>query len=125
MSQQTSQHDWFADCAENYVAYLFARLDDYAIYGSGKWEADVVINKRNSNKWLRIEVRSTDSKPHPIRKKPNKMINKTDILAEVTLKNGNINVTINKLTGGKKLEHPSRLLNPSKEEIATWLERYF
>ena len=72
----TSQHDWFADCAENYVAHLFARSNNFAIYGSGKWEADVVIHNRKTDKWLRIEVRSSNTKKTPARKKTSKLKNK-------------------------------------------------
>lgn len=120
-----SQHDWFADCAENYVAYLFARSNNLAIYGSGKWEADIIINNKKTNKWLRIEVRSSVTKDKPTQKSSKKLRDKSDILAEVILKNNLINVKLNKLIEGKKLEYKKALVNPDINEIELWLEQNF
>ena len=121
----TSAHDWFADCAENYTAFLFARSNNFAVFGSGKWEADVVIQNKITNKWLRIEVRSSSVKKKPLRKKPSKLKDKADILTEIILKDNVIHVKFNKLTEGKKTEHLKSLNDPNINEMESWLKQNF
>ncbi|MFA5115715.1 MAG: hypothetical protein WC486_00335 [Candidatus Omnitrophota bacterium] len=59
MSQNES-HDWFADAAESFVRYYFAR-SGFIVFGSSKWGADCIIQDENGRK-LAIEVKSQDNK---------------------------------------------------------------
>lgn len=78
---QNASHDWFADCAENFVAYLFSSAG-FNVYGGNKWGADLVVKK--NKKWYLVEIRSTDAKDRPRKKSASKMQD-VNIYAEVVL----------------------------------------
>lgn len=122
----TPQHDWFAECAENYIAYLFSQVEDFRVFGAGKWEADIAVCDKKTNKWIKIEVRSTDRKKKPTRKSAQKLKDKADMLAEVNLEKNTINVKLNKLVDGKKSDHKNSLKNPiDGNQLEEWVRRHF
>ena len=106
---QNEAHDWLGECAENYVAYLFAKAG-FMVYAGCKWGADLAVHDTESNKWIRIEVRSTDSKNRWPRKKPKENLLNTEFVVEVRFKDGQIETRIIKLEDGeysktKKIEN--------------------
>lgn len=118
--KMTAAHDYFADCAENFVSYLFAHAG-FEVYGSGKWEADVVIRDKKDKRWLRIEVRSTDRDKTPLKKSASKLAGKAELYAEVRLKKDNqISYKIWFLTDkGMKVGKPAE--NYSIEELKKFI----
>ena len=109
-----SRHDWLAESAENYIAYLFAKTG-LEIFGAGKWAADVVLHNREKNRWWRVEVKSTDSKKKPMRKSVSKLKDKAEILAEVVMLHGKFTVKFFKLKDGKRYGRP--MIDPDDEEL--------
>ena len=80
---QNESHDWLGDAAENYVRYCFAR-EGFEVFGSGKWSTDMAVRDRMTNKWYRVEVKSTD-RPHgrPVRPSVANLLGRVDLLVEV------------------------------------------
>ena len=65
---QYDQHDWFGDLAEAYVGYIAVR-DGLAVFGAGKWTADLAIHDPKAKRLFRVEVRATDRPGKNPRKK--------------------------------------------------------
>lgn len=114
--KQTEAHDWLADCAENYIAYLCAHAG-FEVFGAGKWGADVVVHDKDG--WWRIEVRSTDREKRPGNKAAQKLKGKAELLAEVKFSSGRIDVRIYQLTDGIK---GARIENPAQKEFQDFIK---
>jgi hypothetical protein len=119
----TAAHDYFAECAENYIAYIFAHAG-FEVYGSGKWAADVVARDKNTGKYYRIEVRSTDRDHSPKKKGASGLAGKAELYAEVRLKGRELDFQIWELTtaGIKKGKH---LHNCSYEDLRDFISTRF
>ncbi len=111
--EQNDSHDWFGDCAESYVAYLFAKAG-LEVFATGKWTADLAVHDRNDH-WRRIEVKSTDRNrpPRNVHRLRNK---KAEFLAEVRLvENDRIQLEMYQLQNGKRLVKTCRRINSAEE----------
>lgn len=115
--KQTEAHDWLADCAENYVAYLGAHAD-FEVFGASKWGADVVFHEKKKGGWWRVEVRSTDRDKKPTKKPIRKLRGKAELLANVVFHSNAINTTIYRLRDGKK---GHSIKNPTTRELRHFL----
>lgn len=80
---QNDSHDWLGDAAEDYVRYCFAR-EGFEVFGSGKWSTDMAVRDRETNRWYRVEVKST-GRPHgkPLRPGADNLRGRVDLLVEV------------------------------------------
>jgi hypothetical protein len=123
--KQDDRHDWFAEAAEAFVGYLFA-ANNFEVFGRSKWGADLAIHSRKSNFWIRCEVRSLDKKGKPKRKKPAKLKNRAEVIAEVTLeKEYELHVVLTKLdSNGKRLSNKKWEMN-STEKLRDWIIREY
>jgi|GEM_PF-3507921 len=121
IQKQNDSHDWFGDCAESYVAYLFAKAG-FEVFGAGKWTADLAVHDRN-NKWLRIEVRSADRNKKPAKKPARKLKDRAEFLAEVRLiEFGRVQFEISRLRDGESLKETREKIN-SERELKTYIEK--
>lgn len=80
--KQNDSHDWLGDAAENYVRYCFAR-EGFEVFGAGKWATDCAVHDKQTDKWYRVEVKSTDRPKRPIRPSVSNLSGRVDLLAEV------------------------------------------
>lgn len=80
--QQNDSHDWLGDAAENYVRYCFAR-EGFEVFGAGKWSTDCAVHDKETDKWYRVEVKSTDRPKRPLRPGRANLAGHADLLAEV------------------------------------------
>ncbi len=121
--KQNDSHDWFGDCSESYVAYLFAKAE-FEVFGAGKWTADLAVHDKN-DKWWRIEVRSADRNKGPTKKPARKLKDKAEFLAEVRLiEFGRVQFEIYRLQEGKPLKETREKIN-SEKELKIYIEKHF
>ena len=86
--KQNDSHDWLGDAAEAYVRYCFA-ADDFEVFGSGKWAVDAAVRDRESGRWWRVEVKSTDHpQKRPGRKSLDQLSEKAELFAQVRIVRG-------------------------------------
>lgn len=85
--KQNDSHDWLGDAAEDYVRYCFAR-ENFEVFGGGKWSTDCAVRDRETAKWYRVEVKSTDRPKRPIRPRIKHLLGRVDLLAEVVFGDG-------------------------------------
>src|SRR3989338_7291287 len=115
---QSQQHDWLADVGEKYVAYLFSRDKRFEVFGSGKWDADCVLHDKKLNKWIRIEVKSSDSKKSfsevrgPAKRRVLTQVGKFEALFFVSIQNYAVNIEVYKVKN-KKIDKNNLLKNPT------------
>lgn len=118
--QINQQHDWLSKVGENYVAYLFSRDDDFEVFGSGAWDADCAVRDKKTNRWFRIEVKTSNKKSSlkEIRGKARRRLNnqndKYDILCFVSFKDDKIYLELYRKDGSKKV-------NPAVKELREFI----
>ena len=83
-AKQTDCHDWFAEVAESYVRYIFSRAG-FEVFGQSEWGADLAVRDPITKMWARCEVRSSDCKEEPRRKRSERMRLIAELSASVTL----------------------------------------
>ncbi len=117
----TQQHDWLSKVGENYMAYLFSRDERFEVFGSGAWDADCAIHDKETNKWFRVEIKSSDSKESrkeirgPARKRLERQSDKYDLLAFVSIIDCKIKVELYKKDG-------SKIENPTVEQLKKFIK---
>jgi len=100
--QMTDRHDWFAEAAEALVRYLFSKAG-FEVFGQSEWGADLAIRDRETNHWLRCEVRSSDCNSQAKQKSVAALAKIAELEAQVCMDvDLKFQVTFYKLTGGRR-----------------------
>lgn len=114
------QHDWLAKVGENYIAYLFSRDSRFEVFGSGMWDADCAVHDIETDKWLRIEVKTSNTKQSlkqirgPAKNRLKKQINKYDLVCFVSVVENKIKVELYK-------KDSSKIENPTIEQLKNFI----
>ena len=117
---QNASHDCFADCAENFVAYLFENAG-FEVFSSSKWGADLAVHDRKDGSWWRIEIRSSSTGKKPRAKGSRRLKAIAEMLVEVRLKGRRkLDITFYHLVDGNK---NARIRNPSLERLVEFMKR--
>lgn len=123
----TECHDWLGEAAEDFIAYLFSKafnVDELEVFGGSRWGADCVLHHIPTDKYRRIEVKSSDSKrKFQMSGRLNKQLKKCDIFCFVAVKkneNFSFDVSIWKVQKGKRVE-TSKITNPDTEQLRKYL----